>query len=98
MSLPEKLREELKRTVELDMLHHNAASYIESLEKQLAAKDALLRRIARIAAKDANAERWRYITRDGRTHGLRIPATENKASIDAAIDNEIAKCSSPAKN
>ena len=36
MSLPEKLREELKRTVELDMLHHNAASYIESLEQQLA--------------------------------------------------------------
>jgi hypothetical protein len=39
----------------------------------------------------ADAGRWRYITRDGRTRGLKIPATENKASIDAAIDKELGK-------
>ena len=42
-----------------------------------------------IAAKDA--ERWKWITRDGRTRELRIPANENKASIDAAIDGAIKK-------
>ena len=36
-----------------------------------------------------DAERWRWITRDGRTRELRIPAKENKASIDAAIDGAI---------
>lgn len=33
-----------------------------------------------------DADRWRWITRDGRQRELRIPANENKASIDAAID------------
>jgi Lhr-like helicase len=32
------------------------------------------------------AARWRWITRAARTRELRIPADENKASIDAAID------------
>lgn len=36
--------------------------------------------------RDADAARWRWITRDGRTRELRIPADENKVSIDAAID------------
>lgn len=36
-----------------------------------------------------DAERWKWITRDGRTRELRIPANENKASIDAAIDGAI---------
>lgn len=36
--------------------------------------------------RDDDAARWRWITRDGRTRELRIPADENKASIDAAID------------
>lgn len=35
-----------------------------------------------------DASRWRWITRDGRTRELRIPADENKASIDAAIDSK----------
>lgn len=35
-----------------------------------------------------DAARWRWITRDGRTRELRIPADENKASIDAAIDSK----------
>jgi len=38
-----------------------------------------------------DAERWQWITREGRTRELRIPATENKASIDAAIDGAIKK-------
>ena len=38
-----------------------------------------------------DAERWRWITREGRTRELRIPASENKASIDAAIDSAIKK-------
>jgi hypothetical protein len=33
-----------------------------------------------------DAARYLWITRDGRTRGLKIPATESKASIDAAID------------
>ena len=36
-----------------------------------------------------DAERWKWITRDGRTRELRIPANENKSSIDAAIDGAI---------
>jgi len=36
--------------------------------------------------RDDDAARWRWITRAGRTRELRIPAHENKASIDAAID------------
>ena len=35
-----------------------------------------------------DAERWRWITRAGRTRGLKIPADESKASIDAAIDGQ----------
>ena len=35
-----------------------------------------------------DAARWRWITRDGRARELRIPADENKASIDAAIDGK----------
>ncbi len=35
-----------------------------------------------------DAERWRWITRDGRARELRIPADENKSSIDAAIDGK----------
>ena len=38
--------------------------------------------------RDDDAARWRWITRDGRTRELRIPADENKASIDAAIDSK----------
>ena len=38
-----------------------------------------------------DAERWRWITREGRTRELRIPAQENKTSIDAAIDGAIKK-------
>jgi len=34
-----------------------------------------------------DAARWRWITRDGRTRELRIPAGESKESIDAAIDS-----------
>jgi hypothetical protein len=34
-----------------------------------------------------DAARWRWITRDGRTRELRIPADESKKSIDAAIDS-----------
>ena len=33
-----------------------------------------------------DAERWRWITREGRTRELRIPASEGKSSINAAID------------
>lgn len=36
--------------------------------------------------RDDDAARWRWITRAGRTRELRIPAEENKVSIDAAID------------
>lgn len=35
-----------------------------------------------------DAARWRWITRDGRTRELRIPPTEDKCSIDAAIDRK----------
>ena len=35
-----------------------------------------------------DAARWRWITRNSRTRELRIPANENKASIDAAIDSK----------
>jgi hypothetical protein len=35
-----------------------------------------------------DAARWLWITRVGRTRELRIPADENKASIDAAIDSK----------
>lgn len=35
---------------------------------------------------DEDGNRWRWITRAGRTRELRIPATEGKKSIDAAID------------
>ena len=38
--------------------------------------------------RDYDAARWRWITRDGRTRELRIPADENRASIDAAIDSK----------
>ena len=38
-----------------------------------------------------DAERWKWITREGRTRELRIPAQENKTSIDAAIDGAIKK-------
>ncbi len=38
--------------------------------------------------RDDDAARWRWITRAGRTRELRIPAEENKASIDAAIDGK----------
>ena len=38
-----------------------------------------------------DAERWRWITREGRARELRIPAQENKTSIDAAIDGAIKK-------
>ncbi len=37
---------------------------------------------------DDDANRWRWITRAGRTRELRIPATEGKESIDAAIDSQ----------
>jgi len=37
---------------------------------------------------DDDADRWRWITRAGRTRELRIPATEGKKSIDAAIDGQ----------
>ena len=40
--------------------------------------------------RDDDAARWRWITRVGRTRELRIPAEENKMSIDAAIDG--ARC------
>lgn len=36
--------------------------------------------------RDDDAARWRWITRNGRTRELRIPASESKASIDSAID------------
>lgn len=35
-----------------------------------------------------DAERYRYITRPGRTKELRIPAEENKESCDAAFDSK----------
>ena len=38
--------------------------------------------------RDDDAARWRWITRAGRTRELRIPADENKASIDNAIDGQ----------
>ena len=38
-----------------------------------------------------DAERWQWITREGRTRELRIPAKENKESIDTAIDGAIKK-------
>ena len=38
-----------------------------------------------------DAERWGWITREGRTRELRIPAKENKESIDTAIDGAIKK-------
>lgn len=37
---------------------------------------------------DDDANRWCWITRAGRTRELRIPATEGKESIDAAIDSQ----------
>lgn len=38
--------------------------------------------------RDDDAARWRWITRAGRTRELRIPADENKVSIDNAIDGQ----------
>lgn len=35
-----------------------------------------------------DAARWRWITRAARQRELRIPATESKQSIDAAIDGQ----------
>lgn len=36
-----------------------------------------------------DAERYRWITRSGKQLEIRIPATESKQSIDAAIDKEL---------
>ncbi len=47
---------------------------------------SLTANMERQTMSDDDAARWRWITRAGRTRELRIPAEENKASIDAAID------------
>ena len=70
---------------------------IKGLENQIREQDKLFAEMQEQLApthmgepviRNDDAARWRWITRDGRTRELRIPADENKVSIDAAIDSK----------